>query len=78
MGAWETRLGPLFSSSFSVEHLFHSGVWALGVGPGLGTWESDNSQACCRSQKGWVLGVGGVLLTYRPPIVGDTHVCSAA
>ena len=63
MGAWEAGLGclagqsrPFVLSPFSVEHLFTREPWALGVGPGLGTRESDNSQACPWSLRDWTLG----------------------
>ena len=52
VGAWEAGLGrlagqsrPFVLSPFSVEHLFTREPWALGVGPGLGTRESDNWEA---------------------------------
>lgn len=63
VGAWEAGLGrlagqsrPFVLSPFSVEHLFTREPWALGVGPGLGTRESDNSQACHWSLRDWTLG----------------------
>lgn len=50
-GSLGDQAGHSVLSSFSVKHFFHSGVWALGVGPSLGTWESDNSQACQGAQE---------------------------
>lgn len=51
------RPGPaLCSLSFLSGTFVHAGVRALGVGPGLGTRESDDSQACLRSLRGWALG----------------------
>lgn len=51
------RPGPaLCSLSFLSGTFVHAGVRALGVGPGLGTRESDNSQACLRSLRSWALG----------------------
>lgn len=45
LGGWAGALGrpsPSFVlSPFSVGHLFTQEPWALGVGPGLGTRESD-------------------------------------
>lgn len=69
VGAWESsRLFVLSLSPFffpPVEHSPLSGVWVLGVEPSLGTPESDNSQACPRSQRDWVLRAG------RLPSYGD-------
>lgn len=47
LGGWAGVLAgqgcPFVLSSCSVEYLSRSGVWAMGVGQGLRTWDSGNS-----------------------------------
>lgn len=78
LGVQQALCSLSLSLFFSVEHLPHSGVWVLGVEPSLGTPESDNSQACPRSQRDWVLRAGR-LPPYgdlcKSPDNSETHKC---